>query len=176
MNYSSLYCLAENGIIYFGHDLKEHFVPFSQMGFGKETGAGLLLNMQIDKMLAKRFLNINAYYHLGAVIEKYIPDEWDWEQQMYLVEETLTSEQSEKAFLKEQGMNTWPKFYDDFNSDNFDAKYENWAKSQHGFRCREQIKFELPRKVQELIYERSISDFIQLNDDQVQRLLNPELW
>jgi hypothetical protein len=176
MNYSSLYSLTENGIIYSGHDLKEHFVPFSQMGFGRESGTGFFFNMQIDIMLEKRFLNLNAYYHLAAVIEKYIPGGWDWEQHMYTVEKTVTSEQGQKAFLKAHGMVKWPKFYDDFSSDNFDAKYENWEKSQQGFRSREQIKVDVSGKVQKLIFERSGSDFIQLNDYQYIRLQNPEIW
>jgi hypothetical protein len=175
MNYSSLYSLKENGIIYFGHDLKEHFVPFSQMGFGRETGSGLLLNMQIDRMFEKRILNLNAYYHMAAVIEKHLPGGWDWEQHMYMVEETVAIELSEKAFLKAHGMTQWPKFYDDFSSDNFDTRFENWRESQEDFKSREQIKFNVPGKVQQLIYERSKTEFIQLNDYQVQRLQNPEM-
>jgi hypothetical protein len=73
-------------------------------------------------------------------------------------------------------MTKWPKFYDDLNSDSFDAKYENWEKSQQGFRSREQIKVDVSEKVQKLIYERSGNDFIQLNDYQYIRLRNPEVW
>lgn len=171
-----MYSLTENGIIYFGHDLKEHFVPFSQMGFGRELGEGLFFNMQIDNMLEKRFLNLNAYYHVAAVIEKYLPGGWDWEQQMNVVEETVTSHLTGKAFLKIHGKTQWPKFYDDFSSDNFDAKFENWEKSQQGFRSREQIKVDVAGKVQKLIFERSGSGFIQLNDYQYIRLQNPEIW
>jgi hypothetical protein len=67
----------------------------------------------------------------------------------------------------------WPKFNDDFSSDNFDAAYESWKKTYQDFKSHEQIRSDVPGKVQRLIYERSGSDFIKLDDRQVQRILNP---
>lgn len=173
MNYSSLYYLSATGIHYFGRNNKEHFVPFSQIDFCSEPESGLYFNMQILKMIEVRFANLNAYYHLAAVIQKYLPVSWDWEQQMYLAEETVNSEVCEKAFFKEHRMIRWPKFNDDFSSDNFDAAYESWKKTYQDFKSHEQIRSDVPRKVQRLIYERSGSDFIKLDDRQVQRILNP---
>ena len=132
--------------------------------------------MQIFKMIEDRFANLNAYYHLAAVIQKYLPVSWDWEQQMYLAEEVVSSELSRKAFLKAHGMTKRPKFYDDFSSDNFDATYETWRKTYKHFKSHEDIQRDVPGKVQRLIYERCESDFIHLDDHQIDAILNPEMW
>lgn len=176
MNYSSLYNVCENGILYFDHDMKEHFVPFSKMDIGRDTEQGLFFNMHIEQMIHKRFTNINGYYHLAAVIEKFLPGSWEWEKQLYSAEIYATGDYIFKAFLKTRGLTKWPKFYDDFTSDNYSAMYERWEKAHPVFKSPEQIKSDVPGKVQRLIYERSKSEFIHLDHHQIDRILNPEMW
>jgi hypothetical protein len=173
MKISSLYSLTENGVIYYDYDIREYFVPFSQIGFGKESQPGLFSSMHIDLMTQKRFTTLNAYYHLAAVIEKYFPNMCQWDKQMLVVEKFVNNELGVRDYFKAHGLIKWPKFYDDFSSENFDAHFECWIKSRAGYKSQEQIVNEVPGKIQKLIYDRSASDFINLDDRSIYKILNP---
>jgi len=173
MKISSMYSLTENGIIYYDYDIREYFIPFSQIGFGRETQPGLIYNMQIDMMIEKKFTTLSAYYHLAALIEKCFPNMCHWEKQMLVVEKFVNNELGVRNYFKVHGLIKWPKFYDDFSSDNFDAHFECWIKSQDGYKSQEQIVNEVSGKIQKLIYEKSVSDFIILDDRKIHKILNP---
>ena len=176
MNYSSLYNVCENGILYFDLDMKEHFVPFSKMEFSRDSEHGLFFNMLIEQMIEQGFTNINGYYHLAALIEKYHPGSWEWERQMYSAERYVTLRLRVNAFLKTRGLSKWPRFYDDFTCDHFYATFESWTEAQKVFKSLEEIESDVPGKVQKLIYERSKSEFIHLDHYQIDRILNPKMW
>lgn len=174
MPYSSMYCLTDSEIIYFTGNLQQHIIPLNQLSIGYVTGNGNFRSGQLE-MLSETDAPMHSLYHLSAVIEKYIPGDWDWVEQLKFIGLVDFREQyGPKAYLREKGLFVYPEFTDDYSAFEFEVRVDKWLEERGYPRAYKDYEKQLEQEIQTYVFEKSKTDFIQLTPEQIQ-LIQGEL-
>ncbi len=169
MTFQSLYYLTDNTIVYQHLHRSGNVIPFSDFNMIAEYRPAFYTSKALDTLLQDSQSTRQATYHLAAIHQKYIPANWDWEHLLYFKEQQCYEKTAgEFAYMKAKGMTSPPVFYHDYDAIDYEIRIEKWAKERGVYRSREEILDQTSRNIQELIYDRSKTDFIRLTEDQIQ--------
>jgi hypothetical protein len=162
--FNTMYRMEHEGIVYLTNpkSVKILFAEFDDIMAPYKDG--LMVSEAMGALRRSEAWNIDRLYHLAAILQKLHPDiPWRWEADF------ISHEMSEyyktvstKVYMEAHGIAT--KMYrDDFDEWQFDLRVHKWFEEQGMIRDENEIIEIAKRKVQELIYDRSKTDFIDLS-------------
>lgn len=162
---SSMYRMEEDGIIY--HDIKDSIkIPYERFEYIRISGKFKILESEVMITLANsKAGSIYRLYHLAAILQKLHPDvAWDWITQFTSYEKQVYRHTvNHHIYFEAHGLTKYPNFQDDFASWQFDLRIDNWFKEKGLYKSDEELNELAAKKVQELIYDRAKTDFIDLS-------------
>lgn len=168
MIYQSLYYLTDDSIVYPKTYTPGIQIPLLDFHMMAESRSGFYTSKAMNTLIDNPLSSLQAVYHLAAVHEKYLPSNWDWEVLLHFKErEHYEKTAGEQAYLITTGRFVRPEFYDDYGFDEYLGRIAEWAKERGQYKSDQEILDHTKRKIQELIIERSKSDFIELTDKQI---------
>lgn len=171
MIFQSLYHLEDDAIIYYKQRNGTILVPFLDFQLVIVNPNGKLSSKAMDNLIQNPQSSLSACYHQAAIHQKYLPGEWDW-QTMLLFKERMEYEKvaGEKAYLKAKGRITRPEFFGEYDFDEYLLRINQWAKANGLYKRDEAILEQTKQKIQELVIDRSKTDFIELSQKQIELL------
>lgn len=171
MIYQSLYYLTDDSIIYPKTYTPGIQIPLLDFHMMAESRPSLYTSKAIDTLIYNPQSSLQAVYHLAAIHEKYLPSDWDWEGLLYCKEQNHYEQTAgEQAYLITTGRFVRPEFYDDYGFDEYLGRIAEWAKDRGLYKSDQEILEQTKQKIQELIIERSKTDFIELTVKQIDLL------
>lgn len=161
--FNTMYRMEKDGIVY--QDIpKSVKILFAKFDSIKTPYIDELMISEAMAILREsKAWSIDRLYHLAAFIQKVHPDlPWRWEKEFINYEISAYKETvSEMVYLKAHGVIT--KMYrDDFDEWQFDLRVHRWFEEKGMIRDENELIESVKLKVQQLIYDRSKTDFIDL--------------
>jgi hypothetical protein len=165
--FNTLYKLTDDSIVYQLPNKPGIKILFKDFLLVCETIPGLYRSGTMYTLLEHPQFHLHFAYHLAAILEKFDPDVWDWENLFYHKEwELYEKTAGEEAYLKAKYTHR-PEFFDDYAYEDYLLRIKNWAKEKGLYKSNDEIREQTKRKIQELVIARSKTDFIKLTEKHI---------
>ena len=161
--FNTMYRMEKDGIVYqdIPKSVKILFTQFNSVMAPYKDG--LMVSEAMGILRRSKAWNITRLYHLATILQKVHPEiPWRWEADFINYEMSAYNDTvSDKIYMQAHGLHT-RMYRDDFDEWQFDLRVHKWFAEKGMIRDNNEIIESTKLKVQQLIYDRSKTDFIDL--------------